>query len=394
MKSVLLCLPFAFCLGLTLGCKTQPKKGEKAHLAPESQVGPIMEGGDDNATLPLSPTVEVNSFDCDKLDYGLYWFGPGDKAQKAEKGKRSSFYDPTKPTFLYIHGWQASNHKLKRRASFNYKKTDPILGIDTAAADAWINAGWNVAAFYWNQFADEQLTRAAEDKIWNDKPLTWKKCDGTDTNEGAPSGNIADALYNDFVQAMGNYQGPNIRIAGHSLGNQLATRLTEKLSTAIKAGKLSPKMLPKRVALLDPWWMTGNALFEARGPIVKTTIESLIKEGVIFERYKTSDLADDKVGDRNLELTKIIGQTEILPDYYSENNQGSRHMAAPFLYFLSFASPPPKGCIKPCTDVAPSAATSDERIAELMKEAAEYTQVGGKTTPETDDNTFLKKIIK
>lgn len=35
--------------------------------------------------------------------------------------------------------------------------------------DRWIQAGWNVGAFYWNQYADEELPQDTECKIWTSK---------------------------------------------------------------------------------------------------------------------------------------------------------------------------------------------------------------------------------
>lgn len=390
---------FALSLLLALMPACRTKNGSRASVNPDPVGSPIMETNDDKPApapeqgkgLPAAATVDANVFDCDKLDYGIYWFGKGDVAQKAEKGTKSAFFDPKRPTFLYIHGWQARSHKTKRRPSFNYRKTDPILGVNRDAADAWVDAGWNVGIFYWSQFADEDLVRLAEDKIWNSKPLTWRRCDGNPSSEGAPGGNVSDLLFDSFVAAMEGYSGPNIRIAGHSLGNQLATRLADRLSIAVNEGKLAPSMRPKRVALLDPFWTMGTTLFEGRAPIVRPMIERMVSEGVIFERYKTSDILDNRVGDQNQELTKVIGETEIFPDYYSKENQAARHLAAPFLYFLSFGNPAPRGCVKPCNDLAPSAATSDERMLELMKDPAQWVQLGGRLTPDTADNAFIKK---
>jgi hypothetical protein len=63
-------------------------------------------------------------------------------------------------------------------------------------------------------------------------------------------------------------------------------------------------------------------------------------------------------------------------------------VAAPFVYFLSFANPAPSGCKSPCTDKAPSAATSNERMLEIMTKASEYVQITGAKTPDVSDNSF------
>ncbi len=35
--------------------------------------------------------------------------------------------------------------------------------------DAWLDGGWNVGIFYWNQLADEEMPQDTESKIWTSK---------------------------------------------------------------------------------------------------------------------------------------------------------------------------------------------------------------------------------
>ncbi len=339
-------------------------------------------------TRPAAQTVSPREFDCRTLDYGLYWFGKGDLAQKASAATKSSFYDPTKPTVIYVHGWQAGSHNLGKRATFNYSKADPIYGPKVDEADAWIDAGWNIGIFYWNQFSDELIVNDAENKIWEDEPVTWKNCDGKAVSTGVPSGNMADILFATYQEALKDYQGPNIRLAGHSLGNQLVTRLAAKAAEAAKQGKISSALVPKRVALLDPYWSRETSKMPNRATQTRALITDLKAQGMIFEWYKTSSLLEASSADTNSELLTMIGDTEITPAYYSV--QALRHGAAPYLYFLSFANPPPKGCQEAgCTVTAPSAATNDARMLELMNAATQWKIVAGMNTADTADNVFV-----
>ena len=342
-------------------------------------------------TRPLVATVSTESFACDTLDYGMYWFGKGDLAQKSTPDTRSSFYDRTKPTVIYVHGWQTMSHLLKKRETFNYKKTEPVRGVNVDAADAWIDAGWNVGIFYWNQFADETDVGQAEDKIWKDTVLTWKNCAGKVIPVTPSLGNVSDLLFKTYTEALKDYVGPNIRLAGHSLGSQLVTRLAAKVADAAKAGKLDAHLIPKRIALLDPWWSSSKDPKAAHGTLVRELIAPLKSQQMIFEWYKTSTLAELFKSDLNLELKAMIGQTQIALDYYSTANQVSRHMSAPFVYFLSFKDPPPPGCSAPCVDTAPSASVSDARMLDLMTRGVLWQQITGKNTAETRDNGFVVK---
>lgn len=333
-------------------------------------------------TRPLASTVSTATFDCAVLDSGIYWFGKGDLAQKASASTRSSFFDPSQPTMIYVHGWQAGSHNHEKRGTFNYSKYDPIYGVKIDAADAWIDAGWNIGIFYWNQISDELSPNSAEDKVWGTSDVTWKNCKGIPTALPQPASTVIDLIYASFLDATKGYKGNNIRLAGHSLGNQVVTKLAARLSDDVTAGKIEANRLPKRVALIDPWWSAATRA-QNRGGELKDVIQGLKSKGMIFEWYKTSNVNDNLRSNDNAELLPIIGRTEIFPDYYRSANNASRHMAAPFLYFLSFKSSSP--------DASPSAASSDARALEWMNQAAQWQQVDGRETPITTDNTFELK---
>lgn len=344
-------------------------------------------------TRPMQATISSQTFKCDTLDTGIYWFGKGDLAQKADPAKRASFFDPSKPTVLYVHGWQSGSHKLERRATFNYGKYDPIYGLKVDAADAWVDAGWNIGIFYWNQISDELMPNYAEDKVWGESDVTWKDCDGKAQPVPGSYASALDLFFAEYAKVMKEYKGTNIRLAGHSLGNQMVTKLAEKLVAESAAGRIAANLVPKRVALIDPWWSAPSKTF-SRADTLKNAIQDMKAKGLIFEWYKTSSMSDNSKSDDNAALIPIIGQTEIFPDYYSSFNQMSRHMSAPFLYFLGFKDGAPKGCgtNTSCTELAPSAATSDERMKELMLKAARWQQVGGRETAVTSDNTYEPKL--
>lgn len=398
----------AIILGTTLLFACTPQKKKKDQFAPSSATKdlatekqepdpktpePEEDPIDPNAKPAL--TVSTNSFDCNKLDYGIYWFGTGDVAQKYEKGYRFSFFDRKKPTVLYVHGWQAGSHLIGKRSSFNYIKTDKFVGIDKNAADAWVAAGWNIGVFYWNQISDETFTRPVEDKIWEKDAVTWQNCEGKALKDGLPEGDMSDILFNLYTEAMKGYKGPNIRLVGHSLGNQLVTRLADKLSEAQKAGTIDAKLLPKRVALLDPWWTRGTTSWEWRGRKVLPIISRLKAEGMIFERYNTTTMAElNVIGDANPELSKIIGQIDLHPEYIGKVNQPSRHTSAPFLYFMTMGDPPIRGCKANCELTAPSAAAPDAIMKAYMDQAIHWEKVQGLETAETSDDVFDKFVEK
>jgi hypothetical protein len=113
-----------------------------------------------------------------------------------------SFFDAAKAhTVVYTHGWEldrirqvggvraartscrhsknpscfrlwTKTHRwvvvlVKRyRETFDYSANDPTHGDgEGCTADAWLESGWNVGIFYWDQFADELSVLDCEAKI-------------------------------------------------------------------------------------------------------------------------------------------------------------------------------------------------------------------------------------
>lgn len=72
------------------------------------------------------------------LDHGLYWFGYGDTWQKAVPGQSNAYYNASKPTLIYVHGWQNGSTQKKNRETFNRKDAG---GPDLDLAYAWLAAG-------------------------------------------------------------------------------------------------------------------------------------------------------------------------------------------------------------------------------------------------------------
>jgi len=336
------------------------------------------------------------------LDYGLYWFGSGNVSRKAVAGEANPFYDPSRPTVIYIHGWQLDTTKTGKRETFNYAANDPTNGVNVNLADAWVAKGWNIGIFYWNQFADEGEVKDAEAKIWSaagPKGMRFRLKDGTYAASGLTKS--AGELFADaYVSAMQAQTNGVIRFAGHSLGNQMAVLGAKLVSERIAAGKAPARIQPKRVALLDPFWSNGGKDFlggKWTGEMTRIDAAALVSLGVVFERYKTSPINDLWVGDRNAELTTLIGNTEIQPEYIKVTDVAGRHIAAPNLYFQSFASAPPAACVadasgnKDCSGIAPSAVTGDTDIGQMMRSSFTWVQSAGSATEDPSDNVFDRR---
>ena len=218
--------------------------------------------------------------------------------------------------------------------------------------------------------------------------MRWRNSSGTYSN--GPNVSAGDLLFDHYKANLAGYTGNNIRILGHSLGNQMAIVLTKKISDAVSAGSLNSRLLPKRVALLDPFysnqaksWLNNRWV----GEVSRTYVSELKGKGVIFEAYRTSAVTSTIfVGDDNAGLMNMTAFTELKPWYFSATQQTEKHNAAVWHYLWSFSFNPP--LVKGSSDQAASAKTSDSRIATLMNGSKKLVHDQGAYTKEPSDDNF------
>lgn len=331
----------------------------------------------------LGPVVGVNAatYDGKTLDTGIYWFGRGNVSEKAVSGKDNPYFNPGKPTMIYIHGWQKESYKTLFRETFNPSKNDSF-GADVNSADYWINKGWNIGIFYWNQLADEFEVKDAESKIWSingPKGMRWRDSNGNYVTYDVPDVSIGQLFVQAYTDAMKDYYGSEIRIGGHSLGNQVAIN--------------APKLLPNRVALFDPFYSKGEKSFLGNrwtGEVCREYVTELKKKNIVFEQYKSSNINDLWVGDSNEGMKQLTAFIDLYPDYTGFINQGSKHGASRDLYFYSMAFNPPVELRNGIStgNAAGYASTNTSRIREMMNSSNKWIQNGGKNTNTPGDDTF------
>jgi hypothetical protein len=350
-------------------------------------------------TLSFSPRLSAaysSDYNPGQLSYGLYWFGAAQTAKKFVSGEVNPYFDSTKPTLIFAHGWQP-NLSYSCPPDFQYDVTcDQRDAGSDDTIQAWISAGWNVGIFYWNQFSDEPSVPDAEAKIWtNNGPqqMRWRKWTSqwVSTYQAAPTGtkSAGELFFEAYVAALTaqDYTGGNIRIAGHSLGNQMVVRLAKLVSDAVDAGTVPQKLLPNRVVLLDPYWSTGAKDYlggKGTGQVVREYVHALIPKGVLFEWYWASNLG----GDGNDELKRMMLYAEMNPGFVSD--QMSKHQAAVNIYFWSYAFAGPDPCTgDDCHNMTKVLAKmSDAQLAAAMQSNYTWTQDAGIGTASPQDDTF------
>ncbi|MFE8071043.1 hypothetical protein QQM79_08280 [Marinobacteraceae bacterium S3BR75-40.1] len=322
------------------------------------------------------------------LDYGLYWYGYGDNCEKAIPGQANPYYNKYDKTVIYIHGWQNGSTPNQNRETFNASGSG---GPDRDLADYWRNRGYNVGILYWNQFADESEVKDAEAKIWTangPRNMRWRSSDGN--YHSGPSKNVTQLLYEAYRDNMQGYQGNYVRIAGHSLGNQLAVTITKKIVDANAAGQIAGNLIPDRVALLDPFYSNNGKDYlngQWTGEVARDYVSGLKADGVIFEAYRSSPTSSNPfVGDDNKGLMNMTAFVELKPWYFSWWQLAEKHIAARWHYFWSMAFNPPP--IDGTSADGLSASTSDARVQQLMNGNQRLTHNSGEYSKSPSDDRF------
>jgi len=341
-------------------------------------------------------------------EYGLVWFGSNGRSQKAMPGQANDYFNPSQPTIIFVHGWLPN--QVGDPPTFIVTFHDETGDYVWDLAESWVEAGWNIGVFYWHPFADEDTVWAAEDKIWNANEqagMRYRDAGGAYHTENMPTVNAADLFYETYVAAMAGYSGPEIRLAGHSLGNQMAVRLALKLVDGIAAGEVAANLLPSRLALLDPFWSPIPKAYldeQETGTVIGRDIAGkLLPQGMLVEWYRSSLLTEATLLNETLaQLQTQVVYAELAPEFCPPLDVVCRHDAAWHLYFLSFGSPAPHECVPEeaaaiCLDTGkqgPAASTTNGRLTEMANQHYYWVHsigtdgADGRFTPQTDDDWF------
>lgn len=347
------------------------------------------------------------------LDYGLHWVRMSNGSEQQVKAvehngtvisRVSSFYDNAKPTVIYFHGWQSGS------SEDNYDREDfEFSDVSTNTIKAWKNQGWNVGIFHWNQFADESEVKDAEAKIWSangPKGMRYRLDDGSYSTAQSPNQSVGDIAFEQVTTVLANNYSGNLRLVGHSLGNQLAVNVAKQINQGINAGTVSSSLAPTRIALLDPFWSQDGKSYlgdsnndgdnDWTGEVTRWAIEGLITDqDVAVEWYKTSLIFDVWIGDQNTALESDVALINNRFWYLDSWDVVSKHVHARHWYFMSMATDAPEEVTinwwgkrsKTGYDAA-SASTSDYRIKIMMGDDNEWDQVEGRYTADPSDDQF------
>ena len=348
----------------------------------------------------------------DTLDYGLYWFDGANTSVKAVEADGTvnnvprKFYDPSKPTIVHFHGWQPGS--ATRGDGYDREDFRFVWGSeDVITSSAWKSKGWNIAYFYWDQFADESELKDAEAKMWTTngpRGMRYRLSDGSYSTHHSPNKSVGDIAFEQVTSALAGNTSYYVRLSGHSLGNQLATIVAGKISDAIYAGDAGVNVMVDRLELLDPFFSkdgksylgdaNGDGKLDWTGERVRWTVQNLIeRHSTPVTAYYSSNINDLWIGDKNLLLRAMVAEAWNRFWYLADEVNKHNHVV-PF-YFRSMASAPPEevtinwwGSRTATGKDAASASTDDSRILEMSGDTHYWDQVEGRYTADPEDDQF------
>lgn len=347
----------------------------------------------DSFNTPFLQEDVVWSFTTSSINYGLYWFGPNGEAQKYLPNKTNLFYSDSKPTIIYSHGWQSGSSKNDYWMEQPYVVCDKYSSFNKGKN--WINKGYNIGAFVWTQLADEDEVKDAEAKIWKAqngfKNMRYRLSDNTYKDFGG-SASVGDIFFNIYSKALVNNRN-SITLAGHSLGNQVVTKLTENIMNSYESGSIAQNLIPKRITLLDPFWSKDGKSYLNNiwtGAKCREIINKAISNyTVAVEQYKTTAIGGTITGDENLDMRKMTAFYRIWPDFIPVQEAGTQHSYAYVWYFDSIAY---------SISVTGGVAGASSNISDLKNTMNYgkpnlyyfYNTGSGNKTPTSSDDTFIK----
>jgi Lipase (class 3) len=333
-----------------------------------------------------------NPVNFEQLDVNIYWYGPGNVSERAVGGQSNPWFNPSRPTVIYIHGWQPNTTQQRKRESFD--RTQYNANADVARG--WIDRGWNVGIFYWNQLADESEVKDAEAKIYTvdrskfTNATRWR--DVTGTYRPGPDETVTQQFVRAFKSAMQNYSGSEVRIVGHSLGAQIAVTGTSALWKESKAGTLARNKLPNRVALLDHAYLSGAHAWindQWTGEVGRALVRENRPE-IAYENYRTSgSTSNGFIGDVNNGLMDITAFVEVKPWMYSAFDFAAKHNFAPGYYFEGMNNTSAK--VKCTGRPVPSASLALSAVKAFSDAGSKFEQIDGKYSRTPSDDTWDQK---
>ncbi len=229
------------------------------------------------------------------LDYGIYWYQDG-KDIPVKAGTAGVEFDPTKPTIIFTHGMKYKEGYNRRDLLSTWEGTydrfaEGTFPYSTQYFQKYIDMGYNVGHFYWNQLSEESIQ--GDPKIWSSDTSMGMRYYVSNSYgqrvQGDPALNPTSSVSVLYAQAIVNALGKDfsgsLQLVGHSMGGDLSLAVSENLLMMKERKEIGSNLIPQRITLLDPYLSTTkvNGHIDHRGGEDSNgrTIAELCSEAVV-----------------------------------------------------------------------------------------------------------------
>lgn len=252
---------------------------------------------------------------------------------------------------IFSHGWQKNGGLKKSRPCWgkgdDWDKIRDAENKDLVASSTsvqyWIDAGWKVGQVHWERHADEGEVKDAEAKIWSNagrRKMRYKTDSGSYAESGGEA--VPEEVWPKIREAIKDAAEANVRIifAGHSLGNQVISRIATMYYNDVQSGIISRNNDKFDLWLLDAFYSKGTKSYLGRvstGNEVLGLVKYMQGGGHRVHRTQTSAITGGISGDAMNAMKDIVMFSEHKPNYdgWGFFQQGGKHNAAYILFFRS-----------------------------------------------------------
>jgi hypothetical protein len=95
----------------------------------------------------------------------IRFYGRDNRPCPSPAAPTAEYFDPRKPTLLYVHGIEPGTTVRGFRETFVTPTGVETMFPRVPTGNLWLDRGYNIAIFYWNQFSDDERP-AVEKKIY------------------------------------------------------------------------------------------------------------------------------------------------------------------------------------------------------------------------------------
>ncbi|MGN0771113.1 MAG: hypothetical protein ACI4MI_00810 [Christensenellales bacterium] len=353
------------------------------------------------------------------LDYGIYWYQDG-QTIPVKDGTEGIEIDPAKPTIIFTHGMKNNEGYNRRDLLSTWEGTYERFAsfpYSTEYYQKYIDMGYNVGHFYWNQLAEEGIQ--GDPKIWSSDTSLGMRYYVSNQSGARVQGNTAlnptqsvCMLYTQaIVQALGKDFSGTLQLVGHSMGGDLSLAVGENLLMMNERNEISDNLVPDRITLLDPYLSitsvkghidhrdgedaNGRTIAElCSEAVVKLADSGVAIEGygagkVIYTMYSTlgaSLYSKETLSTLKERLSDNITWVH-LDGLDAQYGAGSTHNMVPDYYFLTLYQEPVKDNFG---NVVPSALMDTETLRSLKGVAYSQSLNDGGNSVLMKDCSFVR----